>query len=250
MTTEPKILLMTSTIAPSADTFLLAVADPQKRLEQYKTSARFYFSLLRQGVFDHIVYMDNSGYPLDELIEISRQLHVEDRIEFLSYQQTLSSRNSRYFLELHLIDKAMKESRFISSYPDAIIWKVTGRYLVLNAEKIVRSWPLNADIYIHHRDVPSRVVDFFFFGFRSQTYGLHIGRDIESYAVLEDGEKILRERIDALVFSGVRFSKRFKWTPRLVGTRGFDGMNYNGFRYRIKYAFRVVANLLLPRWWI
>ena len=61
------ILLITSTIAPPAQSFLLAVTDAETRLSQYRAALAFYLEQLAAGTFDRIVYMDNSGHPLDAL---------------------------------------------------------------------------------------------------------------------------------------------------------------------------------------
>ena len=244
------ILLITSTIAPAKDTFQLVVRDAEQRLRQYVAAFRFYVSRLCDGTFHRIVYMDNSGYSLDRLEQIARENGVSDRVEFLSCVQNVPGRNSRYYLEMQLIDRAMRESRFLNETPIAIIWKVTGRYLVRNAAALVASWPGDTDIYIHHRNHPYPVVDFYFFGFVRRSYGLHIGSQIELFQRLEDGERILRRRIDVGDFQGIRITKRFKFTPRLEGTRGYNGDSYSGPAYVLRYAVRVVANRLLPGWWI
>ena len=245
-----QILLITSTIAPSKDTFQLVVLDAEERFRQYLSAFRFYVSLLAAGVFDKIVYMDNSGYPLDALEKVARESGVADSVEFLSCVQKFPGKNSRYFLEMKLIDRAMAESKFLNFDRDAIIWKVTGRYIIRNAATLVASWPKGADLYIHHRNVPYPVVDFYFFGFVRQTYDRHIGSGIEQFEGPEDGEKILRRRIDAGDFQDVVIHKRFIATPRLEGMRGYNGTSYGGPSYFLRYMIRAVANRLSPNWWI
>ena len=244
------ILLMTSTIAPSDDVFLLSVNKADQRLAQYKSSLKFYAQMVLSGAIDRIVYMDNSGHSLKDLVAVAERAGIRDRIEFLSYKQDIPGNNSRYYMEIHLIDQAFRDSPLIAGNPDAIVWKVTGRYVVRNIESIVRSWPPDTDVYIHHRNHPERLVDFYLLGFINRTYHQHIGRDFEDFAGTADGEKILRRKIDTGCFPDVRFTKRFRCTPRLSGVRGHDGKSYDGFEYSVKYAIRAIANAVAPNLWI
>lgn len=244
------VLLITSTIAPSKGVFLLKVQSPEVRLEHYKGALKFYLDLLRKGVFDHIVYMDNSGYPLDDIFDLARNANLEDRVEILSHIQTVPINNSRYFLEINLIDHAMRNSKVIISNPTAIIWKVTGRYIIANAESIVTSYPPASDLYINLRNYPHKTTDFYFLGFRCETYRRHIGLDIGAYEGMESGEDILRRKIDAKCYPDVIVYKRFRRTPRLKGVRGFDGAQYGKGKDLMKYAVRSLSNSLLPCLWI
>ena len=55
------IALITSTIAPAANTSQLQRRDSQDRLSDYKVAFDFYTRCLQSGTFDYIVYVDNSG---------------------------------------------------------------------------------------------------------------------------------------------------------------------------------------------
>ncbi len=224
--------------------------DPEVRLAQYSAALDFYLGLLASGVFDHIVYADNSGYPLDALHDKVAGRGLSQQVEFLSYVQTLPVENSRYFLEINLIDQAMARSAVLQADPEAVIWKVTGRYIVSNAPQIVKSWPANTDLYINLRNHPYKTLDFYFVGFRAGRYPDHIGQAIDRYAGTRNGEDILREKLDADAFDGVRVQKRFRHTPRLKGVRGFDGASYGGFKDRVKYEIRRTANIVLPGVWL
>lgn len=244
------ILLATSTIAPKSDTFLLKVIDPADRLAQYEKALRFYLGLINVGVIQEIVYADNSGYPLDTLQAIAAESGHGDRVEFISYTATLDPNNSRYYLEVHLINEAMQRSkRLAAADPETVIWKVTGRYLLANAAAIIRSYPPEADLYINLRNRPYETLDFYFVGFRQGSYHQHIGRDFADFAGTQNGEDVLRRKIDA-GFEGVQVAPRFRVTPRLKGIRGFDGSKYGGLSDTTKYYARRVTNRLLPGLWI
>lgn len=244
------ILLITSTIQPAAETFLLRVVDAETRLSQYSAALDVYLDMQARGVFDHIVYMDNSGYPLDALRDQVAARGSDARVEFLTYTQALPTKNSRYYLEMDLIDHAMQMSQVIQTHPKAVVWKVTGRYIVSNADKIVATWPSEADLYINLRNRPYKTLDFYFFGFRCTTYADHIGRDRADFEGTRTGEDILREKIDNHTFGQTRIVKRMRQTPRLLGVRGFDGARYGGWKDRAKYEIRRLCNRLLPKLWI
>ena len=127
---------------------------------------------------------------------------------------------------------------------------MTGRYIVSNADKIVKSWPDDTDLYINLRNHPYKTLDFYFFGFRSSSYDDHIGKDRADFEGTRTGEDILREKLDGNAFPQTRVVKRLRHTPRLRGVRGFDGARYGGWKDRTKYELRRLSNLLLPGLWI
>ncbi|MEE2691056.1 MAG: hypothetical protein VX640_05900 [Pseudomonadota bacterium] len=250
MSAARNILLMTSTIAPKAGTFALKRADPADRLGDYVAALDFYAGELKRGVFDALVYVDNSGHPLDALRDVVDRLGVADRVEFVSYASDLPSEFSRYYLEAHLLVEAMNRSTLLREAGDATIWKVTGRYIVENVADIVRSQPASFDLYLNLRNSPERVVDFFLAAFRRDAFWKTIGRDLEEYRTTEAGEKILRRKIDEGSFDGVTIVPRLARTPKVLGVRGFDGASYGGFRHQMKFYVRAAANRALPWLWI
>jgi hypothetical protein len=244
------ILLITSTIAPAANTFLLKVTDSAERLQHYKRSLVFYARHLTDRIFDRLVFVDNSGYPLDDLFEIASRAKLAEFIEFVSYKADISPENSRYFLEINLLCFAMKTSTTIADNPKSLIWKISGRYIVSNIASIVSTSPRTADLRVNMRNYPRRTLDFYLMGYRADSFNRHIGRDIEDYRTIRNGEDILREKIEAGSFEGVEITPRFKHTPRLLGVRGFDGAQYGGLNDTLKYIVRASTNMLAPSIWI
>jgi hypothetical protein len=244
------ILLMTSTIAPAANTFLLKVTDPAERLEHYKRSLVFYARHLTDRTFDRLVFIDNSGYPLDELFETATRAQIAELVEFVSYKSDVSPENSRYYLEINLLCFAMKKSNIIVANPGSLIWKITGRYIVQNIASILFTIPRTADLHVNMRNYPRRTLDFYLIGYRADSFYRHIGRDLDDYRTIRNGEEILREKIDAGSFEGVEITPRFRCTPRLLGVRGFDGAQYGGVNDTLKYIVRSSLNTVAPSVWI
>ena len=83
------ILLLTSTIAPRPDTHALVRSDPDLRLQDYLRSLEFYLQQLADGVFDTLVYVDNSGHSLASLAELAQKKGVFAQCEFISYESDM-----------------------------------------------------------------------------------------------------------------------------------------------------------------
>lgn len=244
------ILLMTSTIAPKAGTFALKRADPADRLADYVKALAFYASETRRGVFDALVYADNSGHSLGALREAVAKIGVSDKVEFVSYEADVPAEFSRYYLEANLLVEAMNRSAVLREAGAAAIWKVTGRYIVENVGEIVRTQPADFDLYLNLRNNPERVVDFFLAAFRRDAFWKTIGRDLEEYRSKEAGEKILRRKIDGGAFGSLKIVPRLARTPKVFGVRGFDGASYGGLKHQAKFYLRAAANRALPWLWI
>lgn len=246
------ILLITSTIAPAPGTFALTVTDPAQRLAEYCAAFRFYLGLLDRGLVDSIVYADNSGHPLDALQAIAAGRGLSDRVEFLSFRSDTPPQNSRYYLEMRLIETAFARSERLDPGRDQTVWKVTGRYLVQNIARIIATAPAEADLYVNCRDHPVHTLDFFLVAFRAPRFAALLLGDLDRYRVREPaGEILLRQKIDAGAFAGLRVVPRFRVTPRVTaGRRGSDGARYAGARGTANYLLRSAVNALLPRLWI
>lgn len=252
MNTPRNIALITSTIAPAANTFLLRHSDPEQRLRDYQQAFDFYCQQTAAGVFDAMVYADNSGYPLDSLVRIAEAHGITHKVEFISWQATDSPDNSRFFLELRLINEALARSHRLQQDPDAFLWKITGRYRIANIGRIVHKKPADAAaLYVNSRTRPHCFVDFYLAGFSQQAYHETIAVDLPLHAAKQDdGERILYRRLHENGPLHKSVVARFNVVPRVYGIRGYDGQSYGNWRHSAKYYARVMANLLFPHWWI
>ncbi len=248
---SPKdILLITSTIAPRPDVFSLVRTDPRQRLEDYRHALALYVESLRRRTFSAIVFVDNSGHPLDALRAEAEKAGVGDRCEFVSFASEGAANVSRFFLEAQLLVEAAARSKVLAEASMDIIWKVTGRYRIGNIDAIVRSRPPQCDLYINCRDHPHRVCDFFLVAFSRRAFDRMFAGGLEDYRTTESGEEILRRKIDADAFGDISVVKRFKRTPRVAGVRGFDGARYDSPSHMMKHYVRIVANRAAPWLWI
>lgn len=244
-----RVLLMTSTIAPAPNVFLLAHKSPVKRLADYVRALTFYVTLLKRDVVEKLVYVDNSGYDLTALRAIAQNAGVIERCEFVSFRSEPQPNVSRYFLEINLIKEAMARSDFLAGH-EIDIWKVTGRYIVSNAAAIITRAPASADFYVNCRNYRQRTLDFYFVRFNRATLERLLMSELEELRTLTSGEDIIRQRIERRNTGGLRIIARFNETPRIFGTRGYDGGRYGGAKDSAKYAVRYCLNKVLPQLWI
>ncbi len=137
--TRSLTLLLTATIQPGKTTFV-ARNDPLVRMEDYRAALRSWLSV---GVVKRIVFCENSGYDLAQLVDDSK-LFPECVVEFISlYGNECGETRGKGFAEIALIDHALRTSRFLMA--SEVIVKCTGRLSVRNAAKLVSR--LTADSY-------------------------------------------------------------------------------------------------------
>lgn len=244
-------LLLTSTIAPATNAPGLAHTDPNRRLADYSTALEFYLASLRNGTVDHIVYTDNSGYPLEQLVTQVENQRLSNLVTFISYTSKLSPTLPRYYLEMNLIDHALRHAPIFLEPEAATIWKITGRYVIHNLSTIVTGQPNEFDLYVNCRDYPAPWTDVFIVGFRKASFHKTLFLNIENYTSTRvSGERLLREQIKMGAFENQIIVPRFRTTPRTAGIRGVDGRRYDNLPNTFRFYVRAIANRLFPSLWI
>ncbi|MEM8772098.1 MAG: hypothetical protein AAGD92_10660 [Pseudomonadota bacterium] len=249
MTTN-NILVLTSTIAPQSGVHALARANPEDRLADYLKALDFYLPLLAAGIFHRAAYIDNSGHSLDAIAEKAEALGVADRLELVSYASDIPPNYSRYYLEANLLLEGFRRSKTLAEAGDSALWKVTGRYIVKNLARIIATQPDNFDLYLNLRNLPYRVVDFYLIGAKPSALKALLSYELESYRSKEDGEVLLRQKIDSGAFDQLKISPRMRATPQLSGVRGFDSAVYDSPQNALKHKLRSAANMIAPWLWI
>jgi hypothetical protein len=246
------LALVTSTIAPESGVVGLQRTNVKDRLDDYMKGLTFYCECLGQDVFRKLVYVDNSGYPLDDLVGIVKDRRLSSRVEFISYKSTVSPKNGRFYLELNLIHQAMKTSAILNDDGDDVIWKVTGRYLIKNIKSIITRCIQRPqhDLYVNCRNYPAGWADFYLVGFNKRAYREVFSSNLHLYEGIVNGEEILRRYLDSEAVSGLKILRRLPSVPRVVGVRGYDGGKYGGMVDSAKFLARSALNAVLPSLWI
>lgn len=244
------LLLITATVTPPPDATNLARINPAERLQDYAWALRFYLSVLEKGVFDGVVFVDNSNSDIGALRAVTDASPRRDGVEFISFDGLdYPPEHGRAYGEMRLIRHAMAVSALIKAAPaDAVIWKVTGRYVIENAEELVAGAGL-ADLYCHCRNLPQRWVDMYFMGWRKGAYDALLGGAAER---IKDGpgggsEVAFRELVEELA-GKARVLRRFRRPPVVSGTRGYDNQRYEA--QRLKTWSRRVLAVIAPWLWI
>jgi hypothetical protein len=249
------ILIMTATITPKSGAFLLARTDPESRRRDYEKALRHYLEPLSAGVFDLLVFAENSDSDLGSLKALVQKGGLSEKVEFLSlYGLDYPHEYSRGYGEFFLLDRVMQSAIMRAQSPDSIVWKVTGRYRVVNIEQLVRKRPASFDLYCNCRDYPVRLTDQYLQAWRVGAYGRHLKGLYEHFKQSETskyGEQVMRELIDGGRLSSMKVVPRFTHIAVVEGVRGWDNQEYSaGLKNQGKLLMRQVANRGLPWLWI
>lgn len=244
------ILLMTATIEPPIDAPLLTRRDVPTRVADYSRAFTHYCRRLGKSGYGQIVFVDNSGADLGFLREIAEANRVLDRVELVSFRN-LEAGATRFYGECTLLRHGFQLSRSLrQAEPGAVVWKVTGRYIVDNLNRIIREAPAGRDLYVHCRNRPIRYVDFGLAGFAVNSAPAILDRILAADCVRSKDESLIRELIDNGELAEFEIEPRFADIPDFVGHRGSDNADYRGPYYRAKYALRSIANRFLPSLWL
>jgi hypothetical protein len=252
------VLLTTATIVPPKGATALVVTDPKQRLLDYQGAFRLHISWLGT-LFDRIVFAENSQSDVTSLKDIAAEAKVTDRVEFVSFNGlNYPPINGRGYGEFLLIDEAMKRSSQLAALgPSDIIWKLTGRYRVLNMPAMVASATKPFDLYL---DLKDRSItgkrqawsDLRLFAFTKPGYARFLK---DAYVDLNESTKhrppavSMRHRMTPFL-GDATFTPRFTREPLVDGIRGVDGQNYWALRNRWKYVVRSATRAWWPRLWI
>lgn len=245
-----RVLFMTGTVAPPADTPLLARQDASARIEDYRQALDFYLDVLARGGVDRLVFVENSGHGMAPFAGMAEARGLGPRAELLSYAAPpVGPEGSRLEAEFRLLLHGLAAARTFREVEGATIWKVTGRYIVRNIEAIMAGAPPGCDAHFHCRDYPAPYVDFALAGYAQD-------RAAEILGLLADGPmgteymRWVRAELDHGALARFRISRRHARIPRLSGRRGVDGASWDAPAQRLRWALRAAAAAVAPRLWI
>lgn len=246
------ILLMTATITPTNSPSLVRT-DPALRLEDYRQALDFYIGQLTtsdgRGAVDRIIFCENSDSDVSVLEALARERGVADRVEFIArYGDQSCPGQDRTLGENVLTDHVVDVSRFIAELGDAaVVWKITGRYQVVNLRQMVRTAPRGFDVYCDMRKRPMHWMDLRFIAWTPSGYN-RVLRDMAARFGTEPKEPLMYDYMAALDDPTV--VKRYRREPLVHGVRGWNGVYYARGVGLLKYAIRTASRRLLPNLWI
>jgi hypothetical protein len=250
MNVRDNVLLLTATIKPPAGVPELQRTDPSERMNDYVRALRFYCNI-HDTIISRIVFIENSGFDLSPLADVVSSAHATHRVEFLSFDGLdHPPRYGRGYGEFKLLDYAMENSKTLAATGTAtMLWKVTGRYRVLNIARIIRSAPSNCELYCDMRTWPLPWVDLRIFGCTKEGYEsllkgiyLQLREDVINMAPEQHLHPIIQE-----LAKSHRLVSRLRTEPFVDGVRGKDAKNYATGLNLLKYLVRSSRRLLFER---
>ncbi|HEX7157783.1 MAG TPA: hypothetical protein VF214_02120 [Edaphobacter sp.] len=249
VTAQPKhILLMTATVTPKNATNLVRT-DPIARLNDYQWALDFYLNFI-DAPLHGIVFVENSDSDVTSLRELVEARNLTERVEFLcNYGLNSYSEYGRGYGELKLLDYAMTQSTTIrNSLREAIIWKITGRYVVKNLQSVIARAPKRFDAYIDMKNRPMPWMDMRLMAWTASGYD-RIFRGIADDLGATTHETYLREYLPKRA-NGALLTQRFRNEPRIDGIRGYDNRNYSEGANLLKFYVRSLGRVVAPWYWI
>jgi hypothetical protein len=239
---------MTATITP-VNAPVLVRTNPADRLHDYERALDSYLNFIDRPLHA-IVFVENSDSDVASLRQVCERRGLADRVEFVSnYGQHAYSELGRPYGEMKLLDHGMAHSEKIrEAGTQAVVWKITGRYIVKNLEKVIARAPRKFDLYCDMKDHPMRWMDMRLMAWTTQGYDTFFRGIADEYGA-KTHEELLREIIPARA-NGLVLVQRFRNEPLVDGIRGYDNQNYSGGKNLLKYYLRSLGRVLAPWYWM
>lgn len=228
-------LLLTATIHVEHQAFLRPGGRLQTdvRLRDYVGALESWIT--RQDTIRDIVFVDNSGYPLDALREVvDRHAAAGKRVELHSFRTTgYSTRRGRSFGELDIMRTALERSTLMRNATHFA--KVTGRVFVPNIDAIMSRLANDFDVVgrLSHNLTWLETVCVLFrrelFAERLLPFALDRVDDQSGHHI----ERVLASACLQSIADGCRWYP-FPAHPRIEGVRGVDGRRYSSSALRAR----------------
>jgi hypothetical protein len=220
-------LVLTSTIQVDHPEFLRPNGrlDTRQRLDDYRTALESWIT--RQDSLCDIVFVDNSGYPLDALqAVVDRHAAAGKRVELISFRtEGYSPSRGRSFGELDILRTALNRSTLLAG--SDVFAKVTGRVFIPNVDAIIRAVASDCDI-VGRLTSNLTWLDTVFVLFRKELFAQrllpyalkHVDSQKRQFIEHALASECLRSIAD-----GARWYP-FPAEPRICGLRGLDSQPY------------------------
>ena len=240
------ILLMSATVTPR-DSPELARTDPALRLADYAAALDFYIPKL-DDVLDGIVFVENSDSDISSLRTLAERHGAVDRVEFIArYGIHSYPGHDRSYGDFKVIERAMADSRLIAAAGDnAVVWKTTGRYRVVNLERMLATAPHPFDLYCDLRRRPIEWADLRFLAWSRRGFARILDQVAETLGE-DPREPAMYRHIRAHEQDpDLTIVTRYRREPLIEGVRGWDNRHYSRGKGLLKYYLRAGARRMAP----
>jgi hypothetical protein len=248
-------LLLTACIEPNAAIAFKNIhfrKDPEVRLLDYEKSLRYWLRY-RQDQIKSIVFIENSGYPLDRLKEIALHENIYNReVEFIQITPEQIPAGVHYgYSELEMMDYAVLNSRTLST-TDYFI-KVTGRLIFPALSRLMSIMHSNVKFLSDCRD--------YRFGKRKRQFIVTTLLIIQRQYYLSDllNLRHLMQPESSSHFEKIYYKKlksledkhsiilRYPFNVEAVGYGAHWNVHYNSIQKRIESGIRAIFRIFFPK---
>lgn len=235
---DKNILLLSATIKPKSDQPQLILADETERYQEYKKALSFYNGYLQKGVIDSIIFAENSAFDISEL----KARFPDPNIEWIScYGLDYDSGYHRGYGEFKLIEQVYSVSKTISSADETTaIWKVSGRYILKNISRIIKTAPSQFGLYC---DTSEKWSEMSVMAWSNSGFDKYLRPLWPSFATGMAPELILAKKINESKMNDSGIITRFSWPCNLVGRRGTSGKSYQGRFGYLSHLYKIVKQI-------
>jgi hypothetical protein len=251
------VLLMTATITPPDGAPMLRRIDPELRLQDYETALKFYLKFLASSI-DMLIFAENSNSDISSLQAIVEKEKYNDQVEFICFDGLdYPPSYDRAYGEFKMIEYVMEHSQIIRNLAsDAVIWKVTGRYIVKNIRQVIAQMPENTDLYCNFRSIPKRWAEMYLIAWTHKGYQValqNIYHDLKPLMVagkrVKSPEEVFIDLIEQRTTT-IELVPRFSSTPKVDGIRAWTNENFLEGKNLLKFYIRSFACKVFPWLWI
>ncbi len=250
---EDFALILTATVLPAPGLAALTRSSATIREADYLSAFDYY--LHNHPRIRNLVFVENSGWPLDKFKRAASLNPLGKRVEIVSLSiNDFPPARGKSYGELSLLKHGVAASEVLSK--TKYVAKVTGRLILRNITDIVERLPVEFDLACDLRDHPlyeimglharGRYSDTRFLIFHRDYFLSHIDEGLEW---VDDSQKRLVEYwvYDlAKAEENKKVVKRFPVEPRFSGVSGALNRPYGSGVDRAKTLFRALARRIIP----
>ena len=210
---KKNLIIVTATICPSSNVFLLEIKDIQIRFQQYMNSL---YSLLDTKYVNYIVFCDNSNYEFDKS-SLIKYAHTKGKeIELLSYKSKIDcNQYGKGAGEAEIMNYILNNSILIQQVDS--FYKLTGRVIIKNLDRVIKT-SMQGNHFIHKRIYINNYLN-------EYVETIFYKLNIEQFKKLDDMRFLVNDR-NGIYYEHVFFQQMQK-----------HGIDYDSFRvYPIKHG--------------
>lgn len=252
MNSKPAVLIMTATITPPSYCPDLSRTDPIIRLNDYCEALKFYLTVSPRYI-DRVIFVENSDSDLESLRRIAMETSHGKDVEFISYSggNRFPPEYGKGYGEMMMMNYALDTSKIISK--SDVIWKATGRLILLNIEKLIQKAPYPYEIYcdLHNSFKTLYLQSFFdprFYSFTTVGYDKHfrLEPNMLTYSHIEHLYfEIISNRIP-----DSKIVPRFNRQPMISGYAAAENSNYSTLKKKAQRLVQQTIRYVAPSVWL